>query len=78
MLDSVDDCQNTKVYAAVSAISDVGRSMSTYFEKAAAFLLPTDPAAKKSNKIKNVVISKVTGTQSGVGASGVILRWHSN
>ena len=52
MLDSVDDCQNPKVYAAVSAISDVGRSMSTYFEKAAAFLLPTDPAAKKSNKIK--------------------------
>ena len=44
MLDSVDECQNTKVYAAVSAISDVGCSMSTYFEKAAAFLLPTDPA----------------------------------
>ena len=52
--------------------------MSTDFEKAAAFLIPTDPVAKKSNKIKNVVISDVTGTQSGVVTSGVSLCWNSN
>ena len=38
----------------------------------------TDPVAKKSNKSKNVVISEVTGTHSGVGTSGVSLRWYSN
>ena len=52
--------------------------MSTDFEKAAAFLLPTDPVSKKSNKRKKVVISEITGTQSGVGTSGVSFRWHSN
>ena len=78
ILESVDDCQNTKVCAAVSAISDVGCGMSTYFEQTAAFLLPMDPVTKKNNKLKNVIISEVTGTQSGVGTSGVSLCWHSN
>ena len=52
--------------------------MSADFEKADVLLLPTDPVAKKSNKRKNVVISEVTGTQSGVGTSRFSLCWHSN
>ena len=78
ILESVDDCQNPKVCAAVSTISDIGHGMTTDFEKAAAFLLPTDPVAKKINKGKKVVISEVTGTQSGVGTIGISLCWHSN
>ena len=77
MLDSVDDCQNPKLCAAVSEISDIGRGMSTDFEKAGAFLLPTDPVANKSNKRKKIIY-EVTGTQSDVGTSGVSLHWHSN
>ena len=50
MLDSVDDCKNPKVCADVSAISNIGPGMSTDFEKAAAFLLPTVGVVKKSNK----------------------------
>ena len=75
MLDFVYNYQNPRVCTAVSAISGVGRGMSTGFEKADAFLLPTNNVAKKSNKIKNVVIYEVTGTHSGVGTSEVILRW---
>ena len=78
LLDSVYDCQNPKFFSAVSAISDIGRGMSADFEKADVLLLPTDPVAKKSNKRKNVVTSKVTGNQSVVGTSVVSLRWHSN
>ena len=52
LLDSVDNCQNPKICAAISAISDIGRGMSTDFEKAAAFLLPTVGVVKKSNKRK--------------------------
>ena len=77
-LDSVDNCQNTKFCAGVLDISDVGCGMSTYFEQTAAFLLQMDPVIKKNNKLKNVIIYEVTGTQSGVGTSGVSLCWHSN
>ena len=76
MLDSIYDCQNTKVCAAVSAISDVGHGISTDFEKASDFLLPTNPVTKKINMRKIVVISKVIGIHSGVGTSGVRLHWH--
>ena len=53
LLDSVDDCQNTKVCTDFLAISKVGLGMSTDFEKADAFLLPTDPLTKKVIKEKN-------------------------
>ena len=75
MLDFVYNYQNPRVCTAVSTISGVGRGMSTGFEKADAFLLPTNNVAKKSIKKKNVVIYKVTGTRSGVGTSEVILHW---
>ena len=77
MLDSVDDCKNPKVCADVSAISNIGPGMSTEFEKAVFFLLPRYLVAKKVIKEKNVVISEVTGTQSGVVTNGFSLCWHS-
>ena len=61
MLDSIYDCQNTKVCANVSAISNVGRGMSTDFDKAAAFLLPTDHVTKESNERKNVLSLRLKG-----------------
>ena len=64
LIDYVDDCQNTKVCAAVLDISDIGRGMITDFEKAAAFLLPNNPVAKKSNKRKSVLLSlRLQGTR---------------
>ena len=76
LLDYVDDCKNPKFCAAVLAISDIGRGMSTDVEKSAALFLPMDPVTKKSNKRKHVVMYEVTGTQSDVGTRGVSLRWH--
>ena len=41
---------------------DVGHGMSTDFEKGAAFLLPTNPVAKKS-KNKNVLSLRLQGSR---------------
>ena len=57
LLDDVDDCQNNKVCAAFLDIYDIGHGMSTKFEKAAALLIPNNPAANKSNKRKSVLLS---------------------
>ena len=62
-VDSVDDCQNSKVCAAVSAIFNVGRGMSTDFERAAAFLLPTYHVVKKVVKGKMLLSLKLQGTR---------------
>ena len=46
LLDSVDECQNPKVCAAVLDISNIVHGTSTEFDKAAVFLLPEDPVTK--------------------------------
>ena len=78
ILESVDDYQNSKVYAAVLAISYVGCGMSSDFGEAYALLLPTDPVANKMNKRKKMVVSEVTRTQGGVGTIWVSLHWRPN
>ena len=78
MFDSIYYCQDLKVCADVLAISYVGRGMIPDFDNAASFLILMNPVTKKVNKRKKFVISEVTGTQSGVGTSGVILCWTSN
>ena len=70
LLDSVDDCQNLKICADVSAISDIGRGMSTDYEKAAALLLPTDRVAKKSNKRKMLLSLRLQGPKVVLGPVG--------
>ena len=80
MLDSVDDWQNTKVCAAVLAISDVGRGMSTDFEKTVAFLIPTGPVAKEINKGKMWLSLRLQGPRvvlAPVGSASIGTQMNS-
>ena len=61
LINSAYDCQNLKVCAAISDISNVGCGMSTDFEKSSAFLLPTDSVAKQSNKRKMLLSLRLQG-----------------
>ena len=50
LLDLTEECKDPKFLAQWSSVSDVARGMNTDFEAAAAFLIPSDPASKKSTR----------------------------
>ena len=77
LLDSIEDCTDSKVAARHAAISDESNGMSEDFEKAAAYLLPVCPVAKRiGNKRKSAQISGVGGDLVPRGPkTGVEIRY---
>lgn len=81
-------CDDAGLQAAIAHIeNDDGPDGKRYdFEAAVAFLLPKDPVAKRAimagNKRHNASISDVsgdtTGVKSGIGSTGVHLRYHTH
>ena len=82
-------CSDPELRAAIAAINqDAGPTgKRNDFEAAVAFLLPTDPVAKKRNagaKQGNAQISDTTadvaafGAKPGIGKTGVALRYHKH
>jgi hypothetical protein len=89
VLKSIQDCTDPDVKAAVAAIRQDNGGMREDFERAVTFLLPCDPVARKRHKEKRpfanisstdaaATVSGASGLKSGIGKTGVELRYHNS
>ena len=83
LLDAIES-SDPPLLAAMANIEDdtVPTGKRHDFEKAAAYLLPKDPVARRRTesgaKTQNALISDVTSSaKAGIGKTGVHLRWHT-
>ena len=75
--DSIKECKDTKICAAIANELDPRGNMCTYFESAVGFVLPHDHVLKKKGTKRGVIVSYMTGNpKPGTGRIGVALCWN--